>query len=291
VKYTIESDEFIAIVESKGAELISLTSRSSFREYIWEGNPEIWEGQSPVLFPIVGILKNGKYLLNGKEYSIPKHGFIRRTTKLTLKNQTTDRLVFELLPDDEIKQMFPFDFLFQISFHIMGNKLIVTYKVENRGDSEMFFSIGAHPAFNCPIREGDSYDDCYIEFEEDEVEYAMLLNRDGLIGRDVKEVFEGDKIRLSHELFANDVLMFKSLKSREVSLRSVKTGTTVIVKFGDFEYLGIWSKPNGDFVSIEPWNGINDFEYTNSDIKTKEGIITLGAWSTFQASYSIEVEE
>ncbi len=292
MKYTIENNELIAIIESKGAELIQISSRTQLKEFMWEGDHEIWAGRSPVLFPIIGLLKGGKYTHKGKVYHMPKHGFVRHNSLMEMKEQTTDRVVFELLPDEEIQTYYPFDFRFKMAFQLIGNKLVVTHIVENVGKETMYFSVGGHPAFKCPLNELEAYDDYYLEFETEEEVEAMRIDKKGIVLPETEDVFKGsNRIPLRHELFEKDAIIFKDLKSKAVCLASDKSTSRITVRYPDFQYLAFWAKPDGDYVCIEPWNGINDFPEHKGEISEKEGIIALDAGLLYKASYVIEVED
>ena len=157
----------------------------------------------------------------------------------------------------------------------------------------MYFSVGGHPAFKCPVYENEKYEDYSLEFEHAENSKTHLVNtQNGLIKLETNPVFNNtDNIPLTHGLFTEDALIFKDLKSRKVTLKSELRGNAVTVNYSDFPYLGIWAKPNGDYVCIEPWLGIADHEDVSQDFKTKEGIISLDAGKTFEATYSIEIDK
>jgi galactose mutarotase-like enzyme len=155
----------------------------------------------------------------------------------------------------------------------------------------MYFSLGGHPAFKCPVHENENYDDYILEFEHTETSKTHLINMEnGLISSKTKSVFnDSNSIPLKHDLFNEDALIFKDLKSKKVTLKSNKNGDILSVSYHDFPYLGIWAKPNGNYVCIEPWLGIADSETTNQNFKEKEGILTLDANKTFKAAYNIEI--
>lgn len=292
MKHSISNDHLQVSVQSVGAEIASLKATKSGKEYMWEANPDYWASHAPVLFPIIGSLKNDEYSLDGKTYALPKHGFVRYNESIKLKNRTNDRLNFQLDYSEETLKQYPFKFQFNITFQLLGNKLIVTHKVKNMDSIDIHFALGAHPGFKCPLNEGEAYEDYFIEFEKEEQEETIILSDGGLISDATKPVLEESKVLPLHkDLFNEDALIFKTLKSRKVSLKSTKSDQVLTVRFADFDYLGIWAKPGAPFVCIEPWIGIADHENTDGNFLEKDGLITLPKDEVFSAQYSIEIEE
>ena len=280
-------------VQKTGAELCSIVSLKSGKEFIWQADPEIWGSSAPVLFPIIGSLRNGEFLYKGKAYSVPKHGFIRNNKNLIV-NQISDSIVQYSLKFDEVSlKSYPFKFEFFVRYTLEENSIVVEHEVINHHTaSEMYFSLGGHPAFKCPINENESYEDYFLEFEEVENVYSWEVLPNGLINSTTKLLIQNSNVLpLTRTLFENDALILKDLKSKRVSLKSKKSSTSISIEYTDFNYLGIWAKPGGQFVCIEPWLGISDSNTTDKDFTKKEGIIRLEANTDFKASYSIKIEE
>ena len=292
MNHTISNLQLQVIVLNKGTEIASIKSKSTEKEYIWQADPAIWGSHAPVLFPAIGSFKNDMCTINGKEYCIPKHGFIRHNENIVLKKRTTTSLHFELECSEETLKIYPFKFKFYITFELNKSKLVVSHKVENLDDGEIFFSLGAHPAFNCPINEGEVYSDYFLEFEKTEHASRTLLSQNGLISNRTELVLDNTNVlNLTPNLFNEDALIFKTLKSKRVSLKSRKSNQVLTVSYSDFNYLGVWAKPNAPFVCIEPWLGIADHENTDGDYLKKDGLISLPKGKIFEAKYSIEIEE
>lgn len=292
MKHFISNNQLQASVQSKGTELCSLKSLNSGKEYMWNADPNYWASHAPVLFPAIGAFKNGECFINGKSYQIPKHGFIRHNEDIKLIEQTATSLLYELSYSENTLALYPYQFNFQIEFRLDANQLIVSHKVQNLDDKTIYFSLGAHPAFNCPLNEGESYSDYYIEFEHKETADRTLLSVDGLISDQTIPVLENsNQLGLHTELFNDDALILKTLQSRRVSLKSRKSSQILSVSYKDFNYLGIWAKPNAPFVCIEPWLGIADHENTNGDFLQKDGLIQLPKGEVFEARYSISIDE
>lgn len=290
---TIQNNDFKVSVNLIGAELSSFYSIHSKTEYIWKADNSIWGSTAPVLFPIIGLLKDGFFIYKGVKYFIPKHGFIRNNKDLKVEQHLSDQLTLSFQYSEETKKMFPFEFRFEITFRLINNELEVSHKVYNLSSTEaMYFSVGGHPAFNCPFFENESYDDYFIEFEQTENSNRWNVLSDGTIHPISEDYLEdSSKISLTHSLFSKDALIFKDLKSKKVKLKSNKHSTDVELTFNDFEYLGIWAKPEGDFVCIEPWLGISDSSQSNHLIEEKEGMISLLPNNDFISKYKIAIKE
>jgi galactose mutarotase-like enzyme len=290
--YTLQNDKLRIGVKKTGAELCQISSVKNNNEFMWHANPNIWGSYAPNLFPIIGALKNNTYQFEDQEYTLTKHGFIRNNDNIFLHEQTENKLTFKLEYTENTLKAYPFKFEFFITYKLTDNHIEVIHKVNNLDDKTMYFSLGGHPAFKCPIYDHEYYDNYYLEFEHNENAVRHLLNLEtGLITSQTKPVFNNNNIlRLTHELFNEDALVFKNLKSRKVALKSDTHDTILTVWYDAFSHLGIWAKPSGNYVCIEPWLGIADNENTNQDLKTKEGIISVNANECFTASYSIEID-
>ncbi|MES1224505.1 MAG: aldose 1-epimerase family protein [Bacteroidota bacterium] len=286
--YTIENDILKVVVKSKGAELDSIYNKNTGLEYMWNADPAFWSKKSPVLFPIVGTLKNDTYYYENKSYSLSRHGFARETD-FTVTEQGLTSLTFTLQNNDITMAKYPFLFQFDIIYSISGNKLSVTYKVENRGEKEMYFSVGGHPAFKVPLISGTSYSDYYLEFNNPENAGRWPISKDGLIEKNTEPVFNNaKKLALTKGLFYKDALVFKNLNSDKVSLRSDKNTHGLEFDFSGFPFLGIWAFKNADFVCIEPWCGIADSVDTDQQLVDKEGINKLAANTTFEKTWFLK---
>jgi galactose mutarotase-like enzyme len=293
MNYTIESNDLKVIIQNEGAELCSVISKKSGKEYIWQANPDVWGSHAPNLFPIIGGLKDGKYRYKDNWYEMPKHGFIRRNENLTVEEISTNSVQFVLNSDEPTKKMYPFDFQFKIQFSVTDTTLTVSHQVINTGQEDLLFSLGGHPAFNCPIHTNADYEDYHLEFDQDEYAETHLLDIEkGLVNNKTELILNNStKLPLHKHLFDRDALIFKNLKSNSVSLVHKSKGKVLSMDFSDFPYLGIWAKPGANYVCIEPWLGIADSVHHNQNLEDKEGIISLPKNQTFSAKYSIEIFE
>ncbi|MCM0666713.1 aldose 1-epimerase family protein [Flavobacterium tyrosinilyticum] len=277
---TISNSILKASIKHAGAELFSLKDNQE-NEYIWEGNPDFWGKHSPVLFPIVGTLKNNTYTINEKDYHLPRHGFAR-DMDFELIEKTESKAVFSLQSSEETLQKYPFEFELQLIYTLNENALELEYKVINKGKEKMPFSIGAHPAIALP----NHFEDYALQFEKEESLKYYLLEND-LISSKTKILETKDNlVPLNYELFSNDALIFKTLESKSLTiLKDLKP--YIKVDYKDFPSLGIWTKEDAHFICIEPWLGYSDTDENTGDLYQKEGILTLEANKDFSAKFSI----
>ncbi|SDR67486.1 aldose 1-epimerase family protein [Gramella sp. MAR_2010_147] len=289
-KHFIENDFLKITVKETGAELCSILNKENNKEYIWQANPEIWGSHAPNLFPVIGVLKEGKYHFETNEYEIPKHGFIRHNENIRLKERSENQLVFELLYSEETLKMYPFKFDFRIAFTLNKKSLEVNHHIINLDNKPIYFSLGGHPAFNIQLFENEKIEDYHIEFDQKMDLDTYVLNNDGLVSSNTKKVLKNESsIRLTKEIFNSDALIFKNIKSKVVDLVSEKNGKILSIEYRDFKNLGVWAKPGAPYVCVEPWLGISDIEGTDQNLKNKEGIIKLSAEKEFDANYTISI--
>ena len=283
---SIENEKLKVIASQKGAELQSIRQMAQNMEYLWQGDPKHWGRRAPVLFPIVGKLKEDIYTFEGKEYRLGQHGFARDQT-FELVERSAHHLMYHLKANDETRKSYPFDFELSITYTLQNNRLTVSYMVENPADEDLFFSIGAHPAFNCPLRSGEKRSDYTLSFEENESIERQLIEEGIRVGKRVSVLEDANELAITDHLFDRDALIFDNLRSSQLSL-CIGAEPIVTVIFDEFDYLGIWSKSaESPFICIEPWLGIADHQTHSGDLKRKEGIIELKAKEVFTAQYHL----
>jgi galactose mutarotase-like enzyme len=279
---TISNSTLKASIKHAGAELSSLRN-SQNKEFIWEGNPDFWGKHSPVLFPIVGTLKNNTYAVNEKEYQLPRHGF-GRDMEFQLIDKTENSVTFSLQSNAETLKKYPFEFELQLSYTLHESTLAIQYKVINKSESKMPFSIGAHPAIALP----ENFE-CYaLKFEREEVLKYYLLENDLISNKtEVLETKDG-LVPLNYKLFENDALIFKTLESNSLTILE-NSKPYIKVDFEDFPSLGIWTKEQAPFICIEPWLGYSDTALNSGDLFEKEGVLILDSNQTFTSKFSIQI--
>ena len=279
---TISNSTLSASIKHAGAELFSIKNNQN-KEYIWEGNADFWGKHSPVLFPIVGTLKNNIYTIDGNEYQLPRHGFAR-DMEFQLIEKTENSATFSLESTTETLKKYPFEFELQLIYTLEDTSLSIAYKVINKSDKKMPFSIGAHPAIALP----ENFENYAFEFEQEETLKYYLLEND-LISNKTKVLETTHNIvPLNYSLFENDALIFKTLKSKSLTILE-NSNPYIKVDFEDFPSLGLWTKEKAPFICIEPWLGYSDTAENSGDLFEKEGILVLEANENFQSKFSVTI--
>ncbi len=282
---TLASDKLTVSINSFGAEISSVKDKNNI-EFIWQADKNVWARHAPVLFPIVGKLKGDQYFFEGKTYSLPQHGFAR-DMEFELVSKSHDSCAFTLASNEETKQKYPFDFTFDIKYELKENTLTVSYMVKNPSDKIMYFSVGAHPAFNCPLLPGEKFEDYYLQFESCRPLCTVLTN--GLLNTSLKQPnVKNNKLPLTADLFDNDALVFENNQVNVMSLCSSESGHKITMNCTGWPFFGIWSKKgNTQFVCLEPWYGIADHVDSDHDLTAKKGILPLAPETEFNCSYSV----
>jgi galactose mutarotase-like enzyme len=286
---TLRSGSFTVEVFERGAELASLRSADG-REYLWNGDPAWWTGRAPILFPIVGSLKNGAYTHAGGRYELPGHGFARTST-FTVTRTAADSAAFALSSSPETLARFPFDFRLEVEFRARPDGVAVLYRVTNPGSVPLLYSVGSHPGFMVPF-DGGTIDEYRIELDQAEKdERFFIIPENGLIDpRHTEPVFEsGRTIRLSRTVFDRGAIVLKGTRSRTFRLCSSRSAHAVTVMTEGAPYLGIWAKPGAPYVCIEPWHGIADGTDAHGELARKEGILSLAPGRSFETGYRVSI--
>lgn len=279
--YKIENELYTAQINDMGAELHSLRSKADGVEYVWYGKPEIWYGQAPVLFPVVGQVINDRYLYQGKEYAMPKHGLARKLP-FKVKSAEACEISFSLESDAATKEKYPFDFELIITYKLDGALLRATHTVINKTKGEMWFSLGAHPGFNCEI--GDT-----IELEKPEtIDMEQIDGENLVIDKKFPLLDNSNTIEITEELFKKDALILSGMKSEKLKIVSKRLGRELEFVFGKAPFLGIWAKPAAPYVCIEPWYGINDSHKPYADLSEKRGIQHLNENESFEFTWTAQ---
>ena len=280
---TLSNSYLSAKIYTKGAELFSLQNQMTKQEYIWEGDPKHWGKHSPVLFPIVGTLKNNSYFYKDQEYNLSRHGFARDLDFEVIQS-TENQVVFSLKASEATKKVYPFEFELQLTYSLLETKLELKYTVINKDSVAMPFSIGAHPAFALP----KSFESYALEFEAQETLTCYTLENDLVSNTKFEIKLKEKKLPLQYATFKNDALIIKALQSKEITIID-ENKSLLKVNFNDFNNLGIWTKVGAPFICIEPWLGYSDTIHSNGNIIEKDGIQIVKENAKYECQFSIEI--
>ena len=286
MQHILENDQLTVTLSTQGAEAQSVRNKATGQEYLWTADPGVWARHAPVLFPIVGKLKDDQYRLGDDTYAMKQHGFARDHDFKVIEH-TDGQITFGLTANPDTQQ-YPFNFTLDITYQLTDNRLDTTYRVINHDHVDMPFSIGGHPGFLCPAQLDGRWEEYYLLFAQEETLERHLL-KNGLRTGETQTVLENSRqLALHRALFEDDALVFTNLASDSVSIVPQSTGEPLVtVEFAGFPYLGIWQKVGADFYCVEPWYGLADRATTDGELTRKEGIQTLSPEAKFEATYGM----
>ena len=280
---TIWDSKATAVIDSVGAQLITYKDADQ-KEYIWQRDPKFWEKSSPILFPIVGNLRNDETIIEGKPYHLTKHGFCREKD-FSVVSHTSCSALFQLTDSEETKAVYPYSFRLSLEYQLKDGVLTIHYQVDNRDDRTIYYCIGAHPGFNCPLEDGSAFEDYQLVFEQEETASSIVYDLEKLqFDPNVRKPLLNHcrVLPLSRELFKDDAIFFDSLKSKRVSILHKQTGRGVEVGFPDFATVAFWTPYPADapFLCIEPWNASAVLAGEDDIYSHKQNIQVLGVESS-----------
>lgn len=288
--YTIKNDKIEVSVEDLGAQMRSIKDATG-KEYLWQGDEKYWNGSAPNLFPYIARLTEGKYILKGRTYEMPKHGFLRNSV-LKLKEKTQTKMVFSLTDSEETYRMYPYHFEIKVKYELFENELKVSYNVANKDKKVMYFGVGGHPGFQVPVEKELSFEDYFIEFAKGTDMKRVGMSEDCFVtGKD--EAFpleENRRLYLHHNLFDDDAIILKDAPSKVV-LASEKGSARIEMETSHLEYLGIWHKPASDapYVCIEPWSSLPSKKDIIEDLEKQDNLVSLKPDGYYTGFFKVKI--
>lgn len=286
--HEIVSDQGLVVnVAERGAELNRIFDSREGVDYLWDANPEIWARHAPVLFPFVARLWEGKYEYKGIQYEMTAHGFAP-TSDFCVDAKTSDSITLSI---SGVRDNWPFDTKFSVTYKVVGKTLDVTYKVDNRDSKTVYFAIGSHPGFNVPLEKGLSFEDYYAYFPESgDVNKVVFSERVFDSGERVKVELPDHKIALRHDLFDNDAIVMDNTGS-VVVIRSDKGRHGVEVRYPNTHWCALWHKVKMEapFVCVEPWSSLPARDGQLVDVETKGDLIALAPGASYEQKLIITV--
>ncbi len=291
MEYTLKNERFTAAVTTHGGELVSF--REGETEYLWQGDAAYWAGRNPILFPIVGALKDGAVESPNGPCRMARHGFARHS-EFTLVRQRPDSVTLELTDSPQTLAQYPYPFRLRVSHTLTATGFETSCAVKNTGASPMPFCIGGHTAFNCPMRPGEAFEDYQLVFDQREYAHSVAVHPGGLLGGflEPEYLFHTDTIPLRHEIFdAADTLIYNELDSAGVALVHKDTGRGLRMDFREFPMLGIWTMPekNAPYICIEPWQGCGARLDETGRFEDKPHAVILAPGAEKVLSFSVDI--
>lgn len=282
-KICLKNNHFLVSISKIGAEIISIINNGENKDILWSPNQIHWNRTAPNLFPIVGRLLNDEYLYNNQSYKMLQHGFARNL-EFDVVNVSDTSLSLILKNNETTFEQYPFKFQFQITFILHDNSLDIHYEIRNESETEMPFSVGAHPAFAID----KSLDSYQLIFDQPFTAERFLIDQGLYNGQSEPVIENSNKLKLNDQLIENDAIVFKKPPFYSVSLADLEGNKLVTVSSSDFHYWGFWSKPGAPFFCIEPWAGLADSIHADGNLFHKEGIEVLAPNEFKKFAYSIE---
>ena len=286
---TLENDYLNVNINTLGAELTGLFDKRDGIEHMWSADPKYWPRRAPILFPCVGESKDGSVHINGIEYPMGRHGFVRHE-EFAVVSHTESTVVLELRNSSATEQFYPFRFAFRTTFRLDGDKLIQSFEVLNTDDRQIGFQLGGHPAFAVPFRADEKYDDYEVVFDSPQTLERHLLTDKGLYSGKTRPFLSNEeKFGLFYDLFNEDALVFKDIEAKTAWIQHKSGGKRLQVDYQGFHHLGIWSVPGADYVCIEPWIGCADMVDQPDDFFKKDSVVVLNPAQSFTAAFTISL--
>lgn len=285
----LQNDNIELTVSNHGAEIHSLFDKRTCTEYIWQGDPTYWHWHGPICFPITGRVHDDTYTVDKKLYHLTVHGFAR-DFDFNLLKKTENNFIYELKYSDETLKIYPYKFSLKIEYILQSNGVEVLYSVENLDDKDIYFGIGLHTGYNCPMDKNDDFEDYEFILEKEETLYRNFLEN-GIMSNNTEPFLQNEKIiPVTKELFKRDIIFMQNVQSKSIVLKSKKSNKAIKVSYKNFDHLGLWTKPQGaPFICIEPWKGLADKKDVHVDFSQKDGNNCLKPSETFKCSYKIEI--
>lgn len=280
----IKNDKLSVVISTHGAELQSIKGNDG-TEFLWQGDEAFWSGRAPVLFPICGGLKDGKFTYREKEYSLTKHGFAK-FSEFEGNLISSTKACFTLKSDSKTLSVYPFEFVLTITYELIENSIKVTYNIENPSTEEMYFSIGAHEGYSCP----EGIEEYCIEFDEPQTLDSYTVSGILMSDKTVRIAENTKTLPLKYEYFTEDALVFKNVGFNKVFLTNKKSGKKITVSFPGFNNFLIWTVPGAKYVCLEPWCGYPDTVNSDGDFTKKDSVVKLGKGSLYALSHTISFE-
>lgn len=292
--FKIESEQLAVTIDEIGAQMSSIYLKKDKLEFLWQKDPAYWQSSAPVPFPIIGRLNNNETLFNGKKYNMKSNGIIRYA-KIPVINKTASMIEFLFTNTEEIKQNYPFSCRVKIKYEIQANKLIVSARIYNDDQQEIYFNYAGHPGFRVPLYDYESCNDYYVEFgQKEKVSIYELSDTGQLLPKTIPFLENEKRFFIRKNLFIKEALAFIKPKSNVIFVKNICNCHEIKMSFSGFDNLAIWSPYIKDkdlkFICLEPWVGHSDFKGNTGEFKDRDAVACLKAKQSKDYIYTLEIK-
>ena len=288
---TLENDTLCVKINTVGPELWEITDKRDGLSRLWNGDPSVWAKRSPTLFPVIGMVKNGRAQFGSDVYPMDKHGFLRNA-EFAVKEQGNDFVTFTLSANEETRKHYPFDFTLDVTYTLCDATVSVRWDVKNESKTDLPFQIGGHPAFRIPLTADEGFEDYKLIFDEKEDLISLRIDKNGEVREDVTVLAKNENILpVKYSYFDDDALIFKGLRSSHFTLVSGVSSKGVRMDITGIPYLGLWTMKGAfaPYLCLEPWYGVNSKQTDSELFLAKEGLQFVSPGETWQGGYSFEI--
>lgn len=288
---TLKNDQLTVVISTHGAEIQTLTNAAG-TQLMWIADKSIWGRHAPLLFPIIGRLKDQQYTLDGTVIKIAQHGFAR-DTEFTVEAQDETSVTLSITDSEKTKPIYPFSFKLTVTYVLDGASLKKTHTVTNLSDEVMPYELGGHDGYLLALFDGETMSDYAIEFPGQDAIYPFGMDENCFLTPEklTYKLTDG-KLPLPPKVFGLDTVVLEDLPVHQATLCNKKNGIRITVDFPEFDYLGIWTKPvdfDTNYICIEPWTTLPECTFVGTDLKDKKGIRLLNPSQTESLSYTVTV--
>ncbi|MCC8181407.1 MAG: aldose 1-epimerase family protein [Clostridiales bacterium] len=289
---TLRSQLLTVQIDPLGAQLTSIRTCTGV-ELLWQADPAVWGRHAPLLFPIIGRLRDGRYTVDGREYAISQHGFARDSV-FSVVRQSETAVTFQLEESGDTLVKYPFSFRLQVTYALEGGTLTKSHTVLNCSAETMYYEVGGHDGFLLALLPGERQEDYFIQFPGQNAILPMGMDERNFLTESSRPFpLEGDRLPMPLSVFGLDTVVLKDLPVRQVTLASHRNPIRLTLVFDDFDYLGLWTKPvtpSAPYVCIEPWSTLPECAFTDSALEHKPGIRALAPGQGETLTYRTVIE-
>ncbi len=289
---TLCSELLTVQIDTLGAQLTSIRTRTG-TELLWQADPAVWGRHAPLLFPIIGRLRDGRYTVAGREYAISQHGFARDSA-FSVIDQTDSAVTLQLEERSETLENYPYAFRLQVTYTLEGGTLTKSHTVLNRTAETMYYEVGGHDGFRLALLPGERQEDYFIQFPGQSAITPMGMDEHNFLTESSRPFpLEGNRLPMPLSVFGLDTVVLQNLPVRRVTLANRRNPIRLTLAFDDFDYLGLWTKPvtpSAPYVCIEPWSTLPECAFTDSALEHKPGIRALAPGQAETLTYQTIVE-